>query len=200
GKKVNGFTNLEEKAFGKKWAKHFDFMLEDRLKERGAKFESSPMMLSHVATDERLVTGQNPFSTSQTAKQLLISMGIKPKTFELFKEDRTIELVAEILKGSNSAKTQFIDNVKHYQPELVAMYGYYSMMHSENKQQVTDSVMLMELASPYMQHPQLSLVLAQGYVKLAQKEKAKSLLKKLLKSNPEMEAAKEMLDNLVAAN
>ena len=200
GRKVNGFTNQEEKAFGKKWVKHFDFLLEDRLKERGAQFESSPMMLSHVAIDDRLVTGQNPFSTSQTAEQLLVSMGLIPNKSELFKEDRTIQLVAEILDGDNQAKTQFTDNVKHYQPELVAMYGYYSMMFSENKQQVSDSVMLMELASPFMQHPQLSLVLAQGYVKLDQNDKAKSLLEILLKSNPDMEAAKKMLDNLVAAN
>ena len=46
GKAVNGFTLEEEARFGKKWASQFDFQLEDRLKERGGKFSSSPMMLS----------------------------------------------------------------------------------------------------------------------------------------------------------
>ena len=33
------FTNQEEKLFGKKWLNQFEFMLEDKLTERGAKFQ-----------------------------------------------------------------------------------------------------------------------------------------------------------------
>ena len=60
-KRVNGFTNQEEQAFGKKWRPHFDFLLEDKLTERGAQFTQSGVMLSHVEKDGKVITGQNPF-------------------------------------------------------------------------------------------------------------------------------------------
>ena len=60
GKKINSFTNNEEKA-----TPYFDdmpFLLESKLIEQGAKFESSGPREPHLAVDERLVTGQNPES------------------------------------------------------------------------------------------------------------------------------------------
>jgi putative intracellular protease/amidase len=60
GKKVNGFTNEEEIKV------HLEnvvpFMLEDKLKERGASFEKSTPFTKHVVVDQRLITGQNPQS------------------------------------------------------------------------------------------------------------------------------------------
>ena len=53
-KAINSFTNDEEILFGQKWINDFEFMLQDKLVERGAKFESSQIMLSHVAIDGRL--------------------------------------------------------------------------------------------------------------------------------------------------
>ena len=38
-KAINGFTNQEEKLFGQKWINDFEFMLEDKLNERGAVFQ-----------------------------------------------------------------------------------------------------------------------------------------------------------------
>ena len=70
-KAVNGFTNAEEKLFGKKWLNDYEFLLEDKLIERGAKFQSSNIMLPHLATDERLITGQNPTSTVDVAVALV---------------------------------------------------------------------------------------------------------------------------------
>lgn len=49
GRAVNAFTNKEENLFSSKWLPDFPFMLEDRLVERGAKFQASDIMLSHVA-------------------------------------------------------------------------------------------------------------------------------------------------------
>jgi putative intracellular protease/amidase len=60
GKKVNAFTNEEEEAVG--LTKVVPFLLEDKLKERGVRFEKTGLWQSHVTVDDRLITGQNPAS------------------------------------------------------------------------------------------------------------------------------------------
>ncbi len=69
GKKVNAFTNEEETAV--KLEKVVPFLLEDKLIERGAKFEKSGMWQVHVTTDGRLVTGQNPQSAKGVGEAIL---------------------------------------------------------------------------------------------------------------------------------
>lgn len=69
GKKVNGFTNEEEVAV--KLDKVVPFLLEDKLKERGAQFEKSGLWQTHVVTDQRLVTGQNPQSAKAVGEAVL---------------------------------------------------------------------------------------------------------------------------------
>lgn len=196
GKRVNGFTNKEEKAFGKKWVKHFDFLLEDKLKERGGVFESSPLMLAHTTIDGRLITGQNPFSTVGVAEALVESIGIVPTRLPQHKDDKTMKLVSRLLESDKRAKIEFNEKPQDFQPELIAMYGYYSMQHAENKKQLSGSVALMELASPFMNHPKLSLAIADGHIKLENKDKAKKVLKGLLANNPELEDAQAMLQTL----
>ena len=69
GKRVNAFTNAEEKAVGLEDV--VPFMLEDALKEQGAKFESSvEEFCGHTVRDGRLVTGQNPASSEMTAHRM----------------------------------------------------------------------------------------------------------------------------------
>lgn len=60
GKRVNAFTNEEEKAA--QLEDIVPFLLESKLKERGAIFEKSNLWQAHVTVDDRLVTGQNPAS------------------------------------------------------------------------------------------------------------------------------------------
>ena len=60
GKKINAFTNEEEIAVGLE--KVVPFSLENKLIERGAKFEKSGLWQSHVIVDQRVITGQNPQS------------------------------------------------------------------------------------------------------------------------------------------
>lgn len=69
GKKINGFTNEEEIAV--KLEKVVPFLLEDKLKERGAIFEKSGMWQVHVAVDQRVVTGQNPQSAKEVGEAML---------------------------------------------------------------------------------------------------------------------------------
>lgn len=69
GKNVAGFTNEEEEAVG--LTKAMPFLLEDKLKERGAQFSKAPNFQKHVVVSERLVTGQNPASAEGVAKAIL---------------------------------------------------------------------------------------------------------------------------------
>jgi putative intracellular protease/amidase len=69
GKKVNGFTNEEEAAV--KMDKVVPFSLEDKLKERGGKYEKSGEWQQHVTIDGRLITGQNPQSAKGVGEAIL---------------------------------------------------------------------------------------------------------------------------------
>lgn len=73
GKKVNAFTNEEEAAVGME--KVVPFALESRLIERGAKFEKSGNWQTHVVTDQRLITGQNPQSAKAVGQAILAALG-----------------------------------------------------------------------------------------------------------------------------
>jgi putative intracellular protease/amidase len=69
GKHVSGFTNAEEEAVGLTTV--VPFLLEDRLKERGGVFSKAANWAPYVQVDGKLVTGQNPASSGQGAKELL---------------------------------------------------------------------------------------------------------------------------------
>ncbi|WP_312765102.1 type 1 glutamine amidotransferase domain-containing protein [Epilithonimonas sp.] len=69
GKKVNAFTNEEETAV--KLENVVPFLLEDKLKERGAIFEKSGLWQNHVVADGRLITGQNPQSAKSVGEEIL---------------------------------------------------------------------------------------------------------------------------------
>lgn len=70
GRKVNGFTDAEERAAGLETT--VPFLLETRLRQLGAKFEgNSEPFGPHAVRDGRLVTGQNPASSGRVAELLL---------------------------------------------------------------------------------------------------------------------------------
>jgi putative intracellular protease/amidase len=73
GRRVTGFTNSEERAVG--LAQVVPFLLEDRLKERGASFRSGPDWQPFVQVDGQLITGQNPASSAPAAEALLKRLG-----------------------------------------------------------------------------------------------------------------------------
>lgn len=79
-KKINGFTNEEERLV--KLDKVVPYLLEDALKERGAKFEFSAPWQAHVTVDQRVVTGQNPQSAHGVGKAILQEL----KNLELVNE------------------------------------------------------------------------------------------------------------------
>jgi putative intracellular protease/amidase len=69
GKRVTGFTSGEEAAVH--LTEVVPFLVEDELKKLGGLYEKAPDWESFVVVDGRLVTGQNPASSTAAAKALL---------------------------------------------------------------------------------------------------------------------------------
>jgi putative intracellular protease/amidase/catechol 2,3-dioxygenase-like lactoylglutathione lyase family enzyme len=69
GKRVTGFTNGEEEEM--KLTKVVPFLVEDELLRLGAVFEKKANWQPFSIVDGRLVTGQNPASSTSAAKALL---------------------------------------------------------------------------------------------------------------------------------
>ena len=69
GKRVTGFTNDEEEAVHLTHV--VPFLVEDELKRLGANFEKVPNWQPFSIVDGRLVTGQNPASSTSAAEALL---------------------------------------------------------------------------------------------------------------------------------
>lgn len=75
GKRVNAFTNEEEAAVG--LTNVVPYLLETKLIERGAIFEKSEAWQAHVTVDQRLITGQNPYSAKKVGEELLKALKAK---------------------------------------------------------------------------------------------------------------------------
>ena len=69
GKRVTGFTNGEEAAVH--LTDVVPFLVEDELKRLGGLYEKAPDWQSFAIVDGRLITGQNPASSTAAAKALL---------------------------------------------------------------------------------------------------------------------------------
>lgn len=77
GKRLTGFSNSEEEQV--QLTKVVPFLVEDELKRLGARFEKGPDWQSFVIVDGRLITGQNPASSTGAAEALLKLISHKEK-------------------------------------------------------------------------------------------------------------------------
>ena len=73
GKRVTGFTNTEEEAVH--LTNVVPFLVEDELKRLGGRFEKVDDWQSFSIIDGRLITGQNPASSTAVAQDLLKVLG-----------------------------------------------------------------------------------------------------------------------------
>jgi putative intracellular protease/amidase len=74
GKRVTGFTNGEEEEVG--LTKVVPFLVEDELMRAGAIFEKVANWQPHAIVDGRVITGQNPASSTLAAHALLKYMKV----------------------------------------------------------------------------------------------------------------------------
>src|SRR5579883_2729370 len=90
GKHVAGFTNGEEEAM--QLTKVVPFLVEDELLRLGAIFEKKANWQPFVVTDGRLITGQNPASSTSAARALLKIMTVASSENSVEVEQKIYEM------------------------------------------------------------------------------------------------------------
>ena len=73
GRRLTVFTNEEELNGGT--GENTPWLVEDALKEKGAVVQNGAAWTSHVVRDGNLITGQNPQSSEDVAKEVLAALG-----------------------------------------------------------------------------------------------------------------------------
>ena len=200
GVELTAFCNIEEDLFGKKWVKEFPFRLEDRLESRGAIFSQADFMLSNVAVSGKFITGQNPFSTTRSAEEVVKALGMKPVARTLYKDEKSIYLVQDILDGkinSTWVEKELKSNNETYDIPLMAIYGYYKILAAnDNAAELAKGAEIIEATVPYFFNEDLQLILAKTYVQLDNKERAKELLEDLNSKNLLKEQVAELMKEI----
>jgi putative intracellular protease/amidase len=197
-RKITGFCNEEEDKFGKTWKAEFPFLLEDKLKARGAQYERNAAMLPQLTRDGKLITGQNPFSTTVLVEELVRAVGVEPVSRTLYPDERSINLVDKYLKGASSwAEEELRKNHGAYDLNLIAAYGYYGLIKGDgSKEGIAAALGIIELVKPWVSNENLEYEMARGYLKLDNKDKAKAILQQVVAKAPSFKEAKKLLEEI----
>ena len=197
GRAVTGFTNEEELVFGKKWMPQFAFLLESEVRALGARWEEAPLMLPHVAVDGRLITGQNPFATAATAEAVARALGRTLVARAPWQDERTVNFAASALRGDALTPRRELAAVHaQLKVDLIGLLGYYQLQAASDTNAVRAALTLMELAAPYMPQPQISLGLAEAYLRLGRAGDARVLAESVAAKHPQMSEARNLLARL----
>lgn len=197
---VTGFTNTEESLFGKKWVKEFPFKLEDKLISRGASFNQADFMLAKVSVSGKFVTGQNPFSTTRSAEEVVKALGITPVDRKLYDDEKSIYPIQDFLNGKKAPdwiQEELKNNNQSYDMPLIAVWGYYKILSAkENLEEISKGVQIVEMTSPYFFDENLQLALAKAHLELDNKKRAQEILIDLISKNLLSEQANKLLKEI----
>ena len=194
GKRVTGFSNEEEAVFGKRWTREFPFLLEDAMRARGAQWQEAPLMMPRLVVDGRLITGQNPYSTTAVAEAIVTALGHAPVARQPWRDEATMALVERLLAGETEAvHDELAADRERFHAELIGLLGYYQLQTAQDGKAIRDALAIMELAAPYMQEPQLKLGIADARWRLGDVAEARKLVGKLLETHPDMDEARQLL-------
>ncbi len=197
-KAITGLCNEEETKFGKKWIKEFPYLLETKMIERGAKYQREEIMLPFVIKDGNIITGQNPFSTTQLSEEILRSLGIEPKPRILYTDEKSMNLVKRASKGDYEWAKEELENYKEsYDLELIAVYGYYGLLYAgEDKDVNWKALKILDVVAPHYFNERMQLERAKGLVKVSEYAKARMLLNELIDKNLMKNEALDVLKNI----
>lgn len=167
GRRLTGFSNEEEQAFGKTWVAQFPWLLEDRLKAQGARWEEASLMMPKVVVDGQLITGQNPYSTTAMTEAVLRALGREPVARQPYKDEATMTLAQRWLAGDEAVKAQLAAKPEAYHTELLAALGVYQLKQATDDATRRQALSLMRLAEPYFKHETLGKAMAEARRSLA---------------------------------
>ncbi len=131
-KNISAFTNEEELFLIPDAEVIFPFLLQDKLSEQGANFQAGLTYLEQVVHDEKLLTGQNPWSVWALAEDVIEALGYTPKPRVITPEENSVTLLAVYKKlGYQQAKQHLQNNPVDYQELLIIMHAIISFMEWE---------------------------------------------------------------------
>ena len=138
-RRLTAFTGEEEAIFAK--LDDPAESLEAQLASRGARFSEASVMGLHTVTDERLVTGQNPFSTAITAEAVVRALGRTPAAREPYRSENTMR-IAQLARdeGRDAAGAELARDPEAVDPMFIALLGYYELKSATGTQAITDAV------------------------------------------------------------
>lgn len=199
GRRMTGFTDEEEVAFGKKWISKYPFLLEAKMRSMGALWEEAPVMMPKLVVDGRLITGQNPFSTTQTAEAVVRALGRTPVARNLFKEEASMQLVERWLSGDQAHVQAVLKaGAGNYQIDLIGMLGVAQFKSAKDTPARQQALSIMLLAEPHVAHPMLALTIAEAHIALGDGRLARQRIEAALTRQPDSAEAKRLLAALPA--
>ncbi|MBA3919261.1 MAG: thiamine biosynthesis protein ThiJ [Gemmatimonas sp.] len=197
GKRVTGFTDEEEVVFGKKWRSEYPWLLEAQLRSVGGKWEESGLMLPHVVRDDRLVTGQNPYATAATVETLITAMGRPLAARTPWRDERSVRFAADALtRDPLVVRQQLAKERSEIEVEMIGLIGYYQLQATTDSTRVREALTLLELAAPYMPQPEISLGMADAFLRLGRVREANALARHVAAEHPDRADVKTLLTQL----
>jgi len=164
------------------------------MRERGARWEEAPLMLPHVAIDDRLITGQNPYSTTGVAEAVVRATGRTPVARTPDRDERSMALVQRMLRGdAEGARKALAAKPADFHVELIAMLGYYQAKAAIDDAALRSALSVMQLARPHYSAPELGLGMADAHLRLKEHDDARRLVEAVLADKPDLAEAKALL-------
>lgn len=140
---VSAFTNSEELLLIPYAEKIFPFLLQKKLEERGAKFIAGQDYLEQVTVDDKLITGQNPWSVWRIAEETVKLLGYEPLPRAITSEEHSIALLKIYQQqGLEKAEKVALGSGHDYSGHLLLMHSFVAFI----KWELLDGVALMILA------------------------------------------------------
>ena len=126
-------------------------------------------MLSHVVTDGRLVTGQNPYSTAAAAEAVIKAMGRPLAPRQPWVDERSMALLSQMLSGDKAkARASFNADPSQYDVPLIAILGlFHARSAGSDRGALMQAIEVMELASPHFKRPELASALEEARSRIA---------------------------------
>jgi len=130
GRRVTGFTNREELFLVSNAREVFPFLLQDALTRAGATFVEGPMYLDNTIVDDRVITGQNPWSTWSVAEGMVRSLGYEPVHRDATGEELAVRVLAEYHRRGHAAAARLRATVPHADKRLILMHALVAAMEA----------------------------------------------------------------------